>query len=227
MVLKSIVSAICTCCAVISFNANASFIQMDTTLGVIEIELFDNAAPITVSNFMNYVNDGDYNDSFFHRSVPGFVLQGGGFQFLDGVYSPLPTDAPIVNEFDSSYSNIRGTLAMATVSGDPNSATSQWFFNLSDNSANLDFQNGGFTVFGQVTGNGMDIIDAISALPRYNLIDVDPALTDVPLNNYSGTYDAANQLVFINNISSVPVPAAVWLFGSGLIGLIAVARRKV
>lgn len=211
---------------ILSSSVNASIVRMETSLGNIDIELFDNDAPITVANFMNYVNDGDYINSFFHRSVTDFILQGGGFRFQDNSYSYVPTDAPIVNEFDPSRSNIRGTLAMAKVGSDPNSATSQWFFNLADNSANLDSQNGGFTVFGQVLGNGMDIIDAISTLPTYNITGIHPAFTDVPLNGYDGAFDAANQLVYVNNISSVPIPAAVWLFGSGLIGLIGLARSK-
>ena len=213
---------------VLSNSVNASIVHMETSLGNIDIELFDNEAPITVANFMNYVNDGDYNSSFFHRSVPGFILQGGGFSYDAYIpaYSYVPADAPIVNEFDPSRSNLRGTLAMAKPGDDPDSATSQWFFNLADNSANLDFQNGGFTVFGQVLGNGMDIVDAISALPTYNITGVHSAFTDVPLNGYAGTYDPVNQLIYVNNISAVPVPAAIWLFGSGLIGLVGVARRK-
>ena len=145
---------------VLSVNVNASIVRMETTLGNIDIELFDNDAPITVANFMNYVNDGDYINSFFHRNVPGFILQGGGFTFQNNLYGNVPTDAPIVNEFDPSRSNLRGTLAMAKTAAGPDSATSQWFFNLSDNSANLDVQNDGFTVFAQVLNEGMDIVDA-------------------------------------------------------------------
>ena len=212
----------------LSSSANASIVQMETSLGNIDIELFNSEAPITVANFMNYVNDGDYVNSFFHRSIPGFILQGGGFRYDANIpaYSTVPTDAPIVNEFDPLRSNVRGTLAMAKLGGNPDSATSQWFFNLGDNSANLDSQNGGFTVFGQVLGNGMDIIDAIAALPTYNITSIHTAFTDVPLNGYAGTYDPANQLVYVNNISAVPVPTAIWLFGSGLIGLVGVARKK-
>lgn len=210
---------------VLSNSVNASIVHMETSLGSINIELFDNEAPVTVANFMNYVNDGDFINSIFHRNVPGFILQGGGFRF-DSEWSYVPTDAPIINEFDASRSNLRGTLAMAKLGSDPDSATSQWFFNLANNSANLDYQNGGFTVFGQVLGNGMDVIDAISALPTYSITSIHSALTDVPLNGYSGTFDPANQLVSINNISAVPVPAAVWLFGSGLIGLVGLSRRK-
>ena len=81
-------------------SASALYVRIETTLGVVDVELFDNEAPLTVANFMNYVNDGDYNDSFFHRSVPGFVLQGGGFRFVD---------APTVQTFDefSAVNDIR------------------------------------------------------------------------------------------------------------------------
>lgn len=202
-------------------------VTMETTLGNINIELNEAVAPLTVANFLNYVQDGDYVNSFFHRSVPGFIVQGGGFQYDANVdaFSSAPSDAPVTNEF--SLSNVRGTLAMAKLGGDPDSATNQWFFNLADNSANLDAQNGGFTVFGQVLGNGMDIVDAIAALPRYNLSGLNPAFTDLPLNGFTGTFDPANQLIQINNVSvsAVPLPAAVWLFGSGLLGFISVARR--
>ena len=209
----------------LSQGANASLIHMETTMGAIDIELFDNVAPVTVANFKNYVNDGDFINSFFHRSVPGFIVQGGGFRF-DGVsFSYVPEDAPIVNEF--SLSNLRGTLAMAKLSGDPDSATSQWFVNLADNSANLDGQNGGFTVFGQILGNGMDVIDAIAALPQYNITGIHSAFTDVPLDGYDGIFDPASQLVRVTAVTAVPVPAAVWLFLSGMLGLVSVARRRV
>lgn len=205
--------------------SQASFVRIGTALGDINIELFDTVAPNTVTNFMNYVNDGDYVNSFFHRSIPGFVLQGGGFNYDSGAgWGYVPVDAPVANEFN--LSNLRGTLAMAKVGSDPDSATSQWFFNLANNSANLDVQNGGFTVFGQVIGNGMDVVDAISALTTYDITKTHPAFTDVPLNGYEGTFDPASQLVRMNSVTVVPVPAAVWLFGSGLMGLIAAARRS-
>jgi peptidyl-prolyl cis-trans isomerase A (cyclophilin A) len=205
--------------------SKATVVTMETTMGNINIELFDSVTPMTVTNFLNYVQDGDYVNSFIHRSVPGFIIQGGGFQYDADIdtFNSVPTDAPIVNE--SSLSNVRGTLAMATQTGDPNSATSQWFFNLIDNYV-LDTQNGGFTVFGQVLGNGMDIVDAIAALPTYDQTSINPAFTDLPLNGYDGiTFDPANELVQIKNVSVVPIPAA-WLFGSGLVGLVAMARLK-
>ncbi len=172
---------------VASTFANAANVLIQTPLGDIELELLPEAAPGTVANFLNYVNDGAYQDAFIHRSVPGFIIQGGGFVFREGVASAIPTDPPITNEF--SVSNTRGTVAMAKLSGDPDSATSQWFINLADNSQNLDGQNGGFTVFARVIGDGMAVADAIAALERFDeggpygeipLIDRDPnqAVTD-------------------------------------------------
>lgn len=227
--LKMLLLIIFSLCILLPNASRATnVVTMETTLGNISIELYESVAPVTVENFMNYVQNGDYVNSIIHRSVPGFIIQGGGFQYDSSIdaFGNIVTNAPIVNEF--SLSNLRGTLAMAKLGGNPDSATSQWFFNLSDNSANLDNQNGGFTVFGQVIGNGMDIVDAIAALPRENLSGISPAFVDVPLIGYTGTFDPANQLVQINNISvsAVPVPAAVWLFGSGLLGLIGMARRK-
>lgn len=220
---------------VVSYSANP-IVVVNTNVGSVPVELFRDKAPITVNNFLNYVNDGDYVNSFFHRYIENFVLQGGGFKsstssFSDpsvaNSFTSVPTDAQIQNEFDnfakrsgtgatvtsgntvinlgsgidlsnvvvgdrirltgfnnstllnitavndsadtvtiatpptgSTASNVTwtifpkvnltGTLAMAKVGNNPNSATSQFFINLANNDANLDLQNGGFTVFGQI-----------------------------------------------------------------------------
>ena len=179
----SITRSICLTMAILFTGpAIATNVVMQTPFGEVEIELFDEDAPATVANFLNYVNDGDYANSFIHRSVPGFVEQGGGFSFIDGDVVAIPTDPPVINE--PGISNLRGTIAMAKRGGDPNSATSQWFINLADNSANLDNSNGGFTVFGQVTGNGMEVIDQIAALEIWN---AGGALGELPLIDYSGS----------------------------------------
>ncbi len=143
-------------------------VRISTTYGDFSVEMVDNVAPANVQNFLNYVNDGDYNGTFFHRLESGFVLQGGGFRFVpfSGAVQ-IPLDPAVVNEFN--ISNTRGTLAMAKLGDQPNSATSQFFINLADNSANLDNQNGGFTVFARVLGDGMNVVDAIAANPVYNL----------------------------------------------------------
>jgi peptidyl-prolyl cis-trans isomerase A (cyclophilin A) len=207
--------------------SSASLISMQTVLGTIDIQLFDTDAPQTVANFMNYVNSGAYNNTFIHRSVPGFVIQGGGYAW-DPISHSAPhitTSAPITNEFSTTRSNLRGTIAMAKVGTDPNSATSEWFINLADNSANLDFQNGGFTVFGQVSINGMQVIDAIAALQRVNAGSPFDSLPLVnPYDSASG-WQATN-FVTVNSVAAVPLPAAAWLFGSGLIGLVGVVRKR-
>lgn len=152
----------------ISANAQANtIVRVSTTFGDFSIELFDTATPVTVQNFLNYVNSGAYNGSFFHRLEKDFVLQGGGYRFVpfEGPIE-IPTASPIVNEFQES--NVRGTVAMAKIGTDPDSATSQWFVNIGDNSGNLDTQNGGFTVFGRVLGDGMIVLDTINALNVYD-----------------------------------------------------------
>ncbi|MFO0897506.1 MAG: Ig-like domain-containing protein [Pirellulales bacterium] len=169
-------------------------VTFQTSLGNFDVELYDQQAPLTVQNFLNYVRDNDYDGSIFHRSVPGFVVQGGGFK-TD--FSSVPADPAVQNE--PGISNTRGTIAMAKLGGNPNSATNQWFFNLADNSSNLDNQNGGFTVFGKVLGNGMQIVDAIAALPTTNR---GGAFTNLPVRNYSGTgTPTADQLVVVTDIA--------------------------
>ena len=145
-----------------------TLVRISTSFGDFTLELFDDVAPVTVRNFLNYVERGAYNGTYFHRLDAGFVLQGGGYRLIP-FEGPLqvPVDPPIVNEFRES--NVRGTIAMAKLDGDPNSATSEWFINLADNSANLNVQNGGFTVFGRVLGDGMNVMDAINLLPVFAL----------------------------------------------------------
>lgn len=135
-----------------------------TNFGTILVELFDNDAPQTVDNFLNYVNDGDYENSFFHRSVENFVIQAGGFTtdstvFTDtSQFGDVPTDGPVQGEV--GLSNTQGTVAMANIGSNPDTATNQFFFNLVDNSQTLDSS---FTVFGQILA--MTTVDAIASLP--------------------------------------------------------------
>lgn len=162
-----------------------SLVRFNTSEGPVDVELFDRQTPLTVANFLNYVTRGDYSSSIFHRLVSGFVLQGGGFNFERGVgggtLPAITTDPPVLNE--PGISNLRGTIAMAKLGSDPNSATSQWFFNLGNNSANLDNQNGGFTVFGQIT-SGQDHIDKLATYP---ITDHGGVFNEIPLQNYTGT----------------------------------------
>jgi len=144
-----------------------TIVRVSTSIGDYSIELLDEIAPLTVQNFLNYVVRNDYDGTYIHRAVDGFVVQSGGFTFQPYV-GPIdvPKDPPVVNEF--STPNTRGTVAMAKVEGDPDSATSEWFVNLRDN-ASLDTSNGGFTVFGTVLGEGMQILEGIDALPYVSL----------------------------------------------------------
>ena len=119
----------------------------------------------------------------------------------------IPANPPVSNE--PEFSNVRGTIAMAKLGGDPNSGTNEWFFNFANNSANLDVQNGGFTVFGEVTGMGMSVVDAIGALP---LFDFGGALGSLPLRNYSAQ-DAANA-VPVTNQHLVLITAIVVIDGA-------------
>ncbi|MEE4175118.1 MAG: peptidylprolyl isomerase [Xanthomonadales bacterium] len=162
---------------------SADRVTVETQLGSFEIELFEDEAPNTVANFLNYVRDGRYEANVVHRNIEDFVLQTGSFRIVDDLLENIPTDDPVVNEFGRS--NLRGTVAMAKLGGDPDSATSGWFVNLADNSENLDNQNGGFTVFGEVVGNGMEVVDAISALPTFRINGLGAAFTDTPLYEYT------------------------------------------
>lgn len=169
--------------AAVAVNAHANtIVRISTSLGDFSLELFDTATPVTVQNFLSYVNSGAFNGSYFHSLEKDFALQGGGFKWVEGVGGgiSIPTNAPIVSEF--GISNTRGTVAMAKIPGDPDSATSQWFVNLADNSANLDVQNEGFTVFGQVLGDGMLVLDRINEVPDDYL---GTTHTDTPLRDFN------------------------------------------
>ncbi|MCA9293965.1 MAG: peptidylprolyl isomerase [Phycisphaerales bacterium] len=134
--------------------------RVTTNLGAIDIELFRDQTPLTVANFMVYANRGVWDRSFFHRLVNDFVIQGGGF-FAEPGFQRIPQDPAVQNE--PGISNLRGTVAMAKLGGNPNSATNEWFFNLNDNSSNLDNQNGGFTVFAEiVNAQGFEILDLLT-----------------------------------------------------------------
>ncbi len=192
--------------ALTSFNAEATIVQFETSLGNFEVNLYDAGTPQTVANFLNYVNAGAYNNAIIHRSVPGFIVQGGGFEYdTEWPVTTIPSNAPVQNE--PVYSNVKGTIAMAKVAGNPNSATNQWFFNLENNSTTggaLDTQNSGFTVFGEVTGDGMAIIEQIAALPRYNLSGTSSALGEIPLQNYeAGQTPDDTHLVIIQSITVI------------------------
>jgi peptidyl-prolyl cis-trans isomerase B (cyclophilin B) len=142
--------------------AKSPVVEMETSMGTITIELFADKAPITVKNFLAYVEDKHYDGVIFHRVIPSFMVQGGGFK--PGM-SEKGTKSPIKNESTNGISNARGTLAMARTNV-PDSASSQFFINLKDNNF-LDMAQAqdrvGYCVFGKVS-EGMDVIDKIAAV---------------------------------------------------------------
>lgn len=148
-------------------------VMLRTSMGDMVITLYPEKAPRTVENFLSYVDDGFYDNSIFHRVVPGFVIQGGGFNTS---MSKKKTKAPIVNESIHGLANRRGTLSMART-GNPDSATSQFFINLENNpSLNASFNRPGYAVFGKVT-EGLAVMDMISRVKTGKV----KSYQDVPL----------------------------------------------
>jgi cyclophilin family peptidyl-prolyl cis-trans isomerase len=210
--LKIIAVALAFLAACANLSASADYptiVRMTGGMGEFDIQLLDTTTPKTTANFLGYVQRGDFSNSIIHRSVPGFILQGGGFRLRTNEIVPVPTLAPVTNE--PVFSNVRGTVAMAKLGGNPHSATSQWFINLSDENAdNLDEQNGGFTVFGVVLGNGMVVADEIAALPTYNATkNLGGAFGELPLRNPSLDVDS---LVLFSNVRRLAAGTQVFPF---------------
>jgi cyclophilin family peptidyl-prolyl cis-trans isomerase len=150
-------------------------ITIKTNHGDISVELFDEKAPISCENFRQYVKDGHFSNTIFHRVIPNFMIQCGG---MDENMASKPTRDPIKNEADNGESNVRGTLAMART-GVVDSATSQFFINLRDNDfLNHGTRDFGYAVFGKVS-EGLDVVDAIAAVPTGN----SGGHSDVPLES--------------------------------------------
>lgn len=205
-----------------TFNLDSSFtmpgvqsaVRLATSKGNIDILLYPNT-PLTVANFLGYVNRGDYNNVLFHRSPIGFVLQGGGYRTYASpdVFERIPTQASVQNE--PEISNLTGTIAMAKLGGDPNSATSEFFFNLQNNAGNLDFQNGGFTVFGRASMPSLaGAITTLSDLDRYNYPiqlfnqagNTGATLTDLPMDQVPAPVILdQTKIPKINSAAPVPV----------------------
>jgi cyclophilin family peptidyl-prolyl cis-trans isomerase len=155
--------AVLAFCSAPAMAAKNPVVVMETSMGTIKIELFEDKAPVTVKNFLSYVGDKHYDGMIFHRVMSNFMIQGGGFQ--PGM-KKKDTNAPIKNESTNGESNKRGTIAMARTPA-PNSASDQFFINVVDNSGSLDkatCQDGvGYCVFGKVI-EGMDVVDKIKAV---------------------------------------------------------------
>ena len=171
-ILKPVLIALVAANLLVAYSINAeeqkTMIAMTTSMGNITIELYPEQAPVSVENFLNYVNSDFFTDLVFHRVIPGFMIQGGG---LNARLQDKPGNKPISNEADNGLLNNRGTIAMARTSS-PHSATSQFFINLVDN----DFLNHsekssrgwGYAVFGKVS-SGMDVVDAIAKVATGNV----------------------------------------------------------
>ena len=211
--------------------ARATVVRFQTSLGNINVRLYNSATPLSVANFLNYTTSDRYDGTFIHR-VPQnpqppsgngltahFVVQGGGFKLNNSIFAAasIPLDAPVLNE--PGISNLRGTLSYAKGS-DPNSATSQWFFNVANNTF-LDLPaNGSFTAFGRVVGPGMTVVDAIDNTPAINASVAQNAggedFAEVPVRNISQVVSqqdiTANEAVMITSIDALNIPAGDYDF---------------
>ena len=188
---------------------NATIVEFQTSQGDFQVNLFDQ----TVENFLQYIDEQHYTNSIVHRVAPNFVVQGGGFTF-EGTWplQRIATNPAVINE--PVYSNLKGTIAMAK-SANPNSATDQWFFNLANNASNLDVQNSGFTVFGQVIGDGMAVLEKIAQLKLCNKTsqgDGTPVVVDNEVQNCSDiaglsieNFVLINQIVIIDSSEATDV----------------------
>jgi len=186
-------------------GVSGQVVQFDTVLGKFNVELLANDAPQSVTNFLSYVSAGSYSNTIFHRAaalgggVANRIIQGGGY---DPAGNAITTQPPIPLEY--KLPNIRGTLAMARTS-DVNSATSEWFFNVDDNTTVLGVGNGGgYAVFGRVVGSGMSVVDAIAALPTYN---AGGTFTSLPLRDVVAGQTSillANEIV-VNSVTALPM----------------------
>lgn len=180
-------------------GVTGQLVQFDTVFGKFNVEMLPAAAPISVANFLGYVGRGDYTNTIIHRSIASFVIQGGGVYAVNSL-APVPPQAPIVLEYN--LPNARGTVAMAR--GDAaDSATCEWFINTVDNTTLLDQSNkGGYAVFGRVVGTGMTVVDALAAVPAYNMTGYGFPHTHLPLINGRAEVES---LVVVRTISSISI----------------------
>ncbi len=189
---------------VISIKINSSSIQ-----NTFSVELFDDPTnkdylltQETVDNFLYYVNSNAYDNSIIHRSVKDFVIQGGGFVYKNGIINELETKPPVINE--PGNSNLVWTISMAKVSGQENSATSQWFINLTDNTF-LDSQNGGFTVFGRLFDDGISLVNEMSSTNIYDGTVINGAFSTLPLWQYEGGSPTEKDYLIVEEIKVIGI----------------------
>jgi cyclophilin family peptidyl-prolyl cis-trans isomerase len=201
-----------------------------------QVELFDTQTPVTVTNFLSYVNNNAYDNSIIHRNIADFVVQGGGINLAGtnseaspnpSPISPITRNPPIVNE--PGISNVRGTIGMARTQ-DPNSATSQWYFNVSDNTFLDDPNNSSnaFTVFGRVLGSGMSVVDAINHIGTYDISSYYSPTANVGFQTVPLFQDNNNSRYFItvSSINVVPEPCTLTLLCMCSVSLFAYAWRR-
>ncbi len=190
---------------------SGDYAKVATPFGDVYLEFLPADAPDTVANFKSYLATDatsaadlikTYDGVFVHRSVKDFVVQTGGYKLASPLSLLTVTKkAAVKNEF--KVANTRGTLAMAKLGGQPDSATNEWFVNLSDNRANLDNQNGGFTVFARVLGDGMKAFDRIAAIKAYDVDGSESNFDQVPLRNYRGGDLALSYFIFFPTLRAV------------------------
>ncbi len=172
---------------------------------VVDMAMFSNRTPVTRTNFLKYVADGSYTNSFVHRSVPGFVIQGGASRIVNNNIVSVSTYPPIVNEF--GVSNTLGTVSMAKLGGDPNSATSQWFVSLGANSTILDPQNGGFTVFGRVTKDTFGNAQTFGNPVEFPISNYGGIYTDLPLyKTHVASILYVSEFILFTTVALAPLP---------------------
>lgn len=192
-------------------GVTGKLVRFTTNLGKIDIELLSDAAPNTVANFLAYVDAGSYTNTIFHRSTTlatdGLaIIQGGETTLLGNTISTITTFGNVNNEY--SLPDSRGTIAMAKQADSPDSASDQWFFNVSDNSTVLNASNnGGFTVFGRVIERDLETMDAIASLPTQDFsTTIRNDWTNLPVYNYDASQGLmASNVVVASSIAELPL----------------------
>jgi len=203
----------------VTMPARAAVIRFNSALGSYDIRLFDSATPLSVSNILAYVNSGDFDDSLVHRVEnkfqqrpdglfvnDPFVIQGGEYSFpAGGIIASIPSNPSVMNE--PEISNLRGTFSLARIGGQINSGTNNWFINTKDN-VFLDTIDQGFTVFGRVVHDGMQVVDTIASLPKQTILNsVGQTLgTTFPLHGDFTNGVTRDNFVLFTSVEELNVP---------------------